>query len=160
MNLPTLKRASTLVVLWSTVLYIGVLLLDWRRVSVEVAGVVDVEQTSSGLSNWGIVSGVIAVALVVLTLARIRGGAPASPRRLLAELILAVGLLVFTVAAMFTGDVNISAGAVGIEVETTLWPAWVGLFLAAVIVVAAAVEAAPEVSSPARPRLSGPQPHP
>lgn len=160
MNLPALKRASTLVVLWSTVLYIGVLLLDWRRVSVEVAGVVDVEQTSSGLSNWGIVAGVIAVALVVLTLARIRGDAPASRRRLLAELILAVGLLVFTVVAMFTGDVNVSAGPVGIEVETTLWPAWVGLFLAAVIVVAAAVEATPEVSSSARPRLSGPQPHP
>jgi hypothetical protein len=160
MNLPALKRASTLVVLWSTVLYIGVLLLDWRRVSVEVAGVVDVEQTSSGLSNWGVVAGVIAVALVVLTLARIRGDTPATPRRLLAELILAVGLLVFTVVAMFTGDVNVSAGPVGIEVETTLWPAWVGLFLAAVIVVAAAVEAAPEVSSPAHPRLGGPQPHP
>lgn len=160
MNLPALKRASTFVVLWSTVLYIGVLLLDWRRVSVEVAGVVDVEQTSTGLSNRGIVAGVIAVALVVLTLARIRGDTLASHRRLLAELILAVGLLVFTVVAMFTGDVNVSAGPVGIEVETTLWPAWVGLFLAAVIVVAAAVEAAPELSSPAQPRLGGPQPHP
>lgn len=159
MNVPALRRASTFAVLWSAVLYLGVLLLDWHRVSVEIGGVVDVEQSSSGLSNWGIVAAGLAVALVVLTLRRIGRDTPASPRRLLTELVLAVGLLVFTVAAAFTGDVSISSGPVGIEVETTLWPAWVGLFLSAVIVVAAAVDAAPEVSSPARPRLGGPQPH-
>lgn len=159
MNLPALRRASTLAVLWSAVLYLAVLLLDWRRVSVEIGGAVDVEQTSSGLSNSGIVSGGIAVVLVVLTLQRIGRDTPASPGRLLAELVLAVGLLVFTVVAIFTGDVNISAGPVGIEVDTTLWPAWLGLFLSAVIVVAAAVDAAPEVSRPAHPRLRGPQPH-
>lgn len=159
MNVPALRRASTLAVLWSAVLYLVVLFLDWRRVSVEIGGAVDVEQTSSGLSNWGIVSAGIAVVLVVLTLARIRGDTPASPRRLLAQFILAVGLLVFTAVAIFTGDVSISAGPVGIEVDTTLWPAWLGLFLSAVIVVAAAVDAAPDVSSPAHPRLGGPQPH-
>lgn len=86
-------------------------------------------------------------------LQRIGRDTPASPRRLLAELVLAVGLLVFTVVAIFTGDVNITAGPVGIEVDTTLWPAWLGLLLSAVIV------AAPDVSSPVHHRLGGPQPH-
>ena len=159
MNRPALQRASTFAVLWSAVLYLGVLLLDWRRVSVEIGGVVDVEQSSSGLSNSGIVSCGIAVVLVALTLQRIGRDTPASPRRLLAELVLAVGLLVFTVVAIFTGDVNITAGPVGIEVNTTLWPAWLGLVLSAVIVAAAAVDAAPDVSSPVHHRLGGPQPH-
>lgn len=153
------RRVSTLAVLWTALLYLGVLFLDWHRVKVEVGGVVDVEQAGSGWSDWGFVAGGIAVALVVLVLMRLRKDETATPGRLFTELSLAIALFVFTVAAVFTGDVSVTSGPVGVEVETTLWPAWVGFVLSALIVVAAAVDAAPEITTPARPRLGGPQPH-
>jgi hypothetical protein len=57
------------------------------------------------------------------------------------DLILAIGVALATVAAVFTGDTSVGNGA------GTLWPAWVGLALAAVMLVAAYVATLPERGS-------------
>jgi hypothetical protein len=143
MDLGALKRASKLVLLGSALLFLVVLFLDWYRTSVNVVGAGDAEAASSGWSGWGLLAGFFALALVGFELDRIRRGSPRKEQALVDQ-VLAGGLAVATVAAVFTGDASVTAGAVGVEVGTTLWPAWVGLVLAGVTVAAAFVGAVPE----------------
>jgi hypothetical protein len=53
----------------------------------------------------------------------------------------AVTLFVFTALEVLAGHENVDVGAsmMRVHVDTTLWPAWVGLALAGVMAVAAAI---------------------
>jgi hypothetical protein len=146
MDLGALKRASKLVLLGSAVLFLVVLFLDWHRTSVEVVGVGDAEAASSGWSGWGLLAGFFAIALLGFELDRILRKSPLEGQALV-DLVLAAGLALATVAAVFTGDASVNAGPVGVEVGSTLWPAWVGLALAGLTVLAALVAALPEAEA-------------
>ena len=54
---------------------------------------------------------------------------------------LGLGALVFTALEVLAGHANVDVGAsmMRVHVDTTLWPAWVGLALAGVMAVAAAI---------------------
>jgi hypothetical protein len=138
MNLQTLSRRAGMVAAAASLLFVVDLFLGWQRVSVEVAGVVDVEETSSGWHGWGFVAGVGALLLLAVAIGELRGAGTLTGHALVAA-ILAVGLLLFTCFAVFTGDasVDVATGAVAVEVDSTLWPAWAGLVLAAIAAVAA-----------------------
>jgi hypothetical protein len=142
MDRGALKRASRLVLLGSATVFVVVLFFDWHRTSVEVAGVGDAQAGSSGWSGWGLVAGFFALALVGFELDRLRRGAPHEGQEQV-DLVLSAGLAAATVAAVFTGDASVTAGPVGVEVGSTLWPAWAGLALAATTLAAAAVAAVP-----------------
>jgi hypothetical protein len=156
MHLGALKRASEAALLGLAVLFLIMLTLDWHRTSVRVVGTGDAEVASSGWSGWGLVAGFCALAIVGLELDRqVRGRSHEGQS--LVDLGLAVGAAVATVAAIFTGDASVSAAGLGVEVGSTLWPAWVGLVLAALMVVAALVPTLPEANaepSEATPNLS------
>jgi hypothetical protein len=143
MDAHSLDRWAGLTVVGAGLLFILDLFLGWQKVSIAVSGVVDVEGTASGFRGWGLVAAVFAVVLVALVVAGLRAGP--SVRRPFALTTSALGLAISGALAAFTGDasVHVQTNGVGVEVESTLWPAWVGLVLA---VVAAAAALAPLVS--------------
>jgi hypothetical protein len=139
MDLQGLRRPAEPVATGGALLFLLVLSLDWYEVSAEVANAVRVDEAASGWSNgWGLVAGLLAIALIV---------GHRLPERLhsdLAVLVAAVGLVVSAGLAAFTGAVDVEvAGAVGVQVETTLGAAWAGFGIAVVVALAELVALAP-----------------
>ena len=151
MNARTLKEASTLVLLGSTLALLVVLFLDWHRTTVDIAGVTHVEASTSGWNGWGLLAGVAAIVLVVLNVRRMRRGQEPDATFGIADLLLGVVILSATVAGVFSGDADVQvAGVIGVESGTILWAAWLGLALAVVTAVSAASVALPEAWQPGR----------
>lgn len=140
MDLGALKRASERVLLFAALLFLVVLFLDWHRTSVVIVGEGDAQTGSSGWSGWGLLAGFFALAIVALELDRVLRKRTHESQAFV-DLILAVGLFLATGAAVFTGDTSVGGGA------GTLWPAWVGLGLAALMLVAAYMATLPEGGS-------------
>lgn len=126
------QRRTNLVTAGAATLFLADLFLGWQRVAMRVGGLVDVRNTASGWSGWGALAGICAIALLVLVLAR-----RPSP----ATLALGLGALFFTAIEVLAGDAHVDMGAsmMRVQVDTTLWPAWVGLALAGVMAAAAAM---------------------
>jgi hypothetical protein len=116
------------------------LFLDWQKASVSVAGVVNIHTASSGWAGWGFVVGILAIVVIVAALTR----------HVAWTLGLAIAMLIATALAAFIGETNVSTPGVGVAVETTLWPAWVGVGLAAVTTAAALVPFLPRLAEPPR----------
>ena len=107
------------------------LLLDWQKAAVQVGGVVNVQATASGLHGWGIVPAILAVILIALV------ASPTAPSFWRA--ITATAMLGTTAAAALGSHAHVSVGmAVAVD-NAILWPAWIGLGLAAVAFVATIV---------------------
>ena len=140
MDFGALKRVSERVLLVAALLFLVVLFLDWHRTSVVIVGEGDAQTGSSGWSGWGLLAGFFALAIVGLELDRVLRKRTHESQAFV-DLILAIGVSLATVAAVFTGDTSVGAGA------GTLWPAWVGLGLAALMLVAAYVATLPEGES-------------
>jgi hypothetical protein len=124
------QRARPVIAVAAT-LFVADLFLGWQRVAVSMPAI-DVRSTASGWSGWSAVAGLCA--LVLLTLAIVGRSSPAT-------VALGLGALVFTALEVLAGHANLDAGAsmMRVHVDTTLWPAWVGLALAGVMAVAAAI---------------------
>lgn len=121
---------------WAWVVAFGALLLvidlffDWFETAVDVAGVVTVQTTSSGWGySWGIVAGILALAVIVFVLTK----------HAVWTLVCSLAMLIATGITVFFGDANVSISAVGVNVDTTQWAAWLGFGLAAVTTAAALV---------------------
>lgn len=142
-----MKRAHDIAIA-ATALFVVDLFLPWQRVGLDFPGVLDIRNTSMGWAGWGALAGICAIVLLILMLARY----PISP---LGRATLSVALVVFTGLAVLVQNAHMSMGAgmMRAQVDTTLWPAWVGLGLA---VVAAAATLAPLISRPE----GRSQPHP
>jgi hypothetical protein len=111
----------------AALLFVFDLILDWQKATVEIAGVVDLESATSGWSGWGVAAGLLAIAVIVLAITRLAIGTAVA----------AAGMLVATVLTAFTGDADLVPPRVRAEVDTTLWPTWIGLGLAGVTLLAA-----------------------
>jgi hypothetical protein len=133
-------RAAALVAAGASALLLVDLSLDWHKAAVHVAGIVDVEGTSSGWHGWGFVAGVAALVLVALV------AAAATPPVFSAGA--AAVALAATSLAVFVGSADLPAGPVATVEDSTLWPSWLGLVFAAVAFCAALVPlAAPAPAS-------------
>jgi hypothetical protein len=132
MTTEALQRRADPVIVGAATLFVVDLFLGWQRVEMQMAGAIGVHSTTSGWSGWGALAGICALALVVLVLAG---------RQTPAILALAVGVLLFTTVEVLAGNahVGVSASMMRMQVDTTLWPAWVGLALAGTTAAAAAV---------------------
>jgi hypothetical protein len=131
MTSAALQQRARPVIAVAATLFVADLFLGWQRVAVSMPAI-DVRSTASGWSGWSAVAGLCA--LVLLTLAIVGRSSPAS-------VALGLGALVFTALEVLAGHANLDAGAsmMRVHVDTTLWPAWVGLALAGVMAVAAAI---------------------
>ena len=124
------QRARPVIAVAAT-LFVLDLFLGWQRVAVRMPAL-DVHATASGWSGWGTLAGLCALVALALAIAR-----PASA----ATVALGLGTLVFTSLEVLTGHASVDVGAsmMRVHVDTTLWPAWVGLALAGVMAAAAVV---------------------
>lgn len=129
----TLDRAATSVAAITAALFFGCLFLGWHETTIQVGSAVILEETVSGWSGWGFAAGACATLLFFIAVNELRAGEPRA-RNALAFSVIRLGLLVSAVLAAVTGsaDIDLAAGSTRIAVETTLWPAWVGVGLATV----------------------------
>jgi hypothetical protein len=121
---------------WAWVVAFGALLLvidlffDWFKTAVDVAGVVTVQTTSSGWGySWGILAGILALAVIVFVLTR----------HAVWTLVCSFAMLIATGIAVFFGDASVTITAAGVSVDTTQWAAWLGFGFAALTAAAALV---------------------
>jgi len=131
MTSEALHKGARAVIAVAATLFVVDLFLGWQRVAVQMPAI-DVRSTASGWGGWGALAGLCA--LVLLTLAIVG-------RTTQATVALGLGVLVFTALEVLTGHANVDVGAsmMRVHVDTTLWPAWVGLALAGVMAAAAVV---------------------
>jgi hypothetical protein len=118
------------------------LFLDWHRASVSVTGVVDLEAGSSGWAGWGALAGVLLIALLLWEGSRLVGADLAQrASAAIVSLMLALGATAFTAVEFFSGTADVQAGSlVAVGVHGRQWPAYAGLVLAALLVVAAVAQ--------------------
>ena len=138
--------------MWAWVVAGGAFLLvidlffNWFETSVNVAGVVVVKTTSSGWGySWGIVAGILALAVIATVLTR----------HAVWTLACSFAMLIATGITVFVGTANVSLPAAGVSVETTQWAGWLGFGLAALTAAAALVPFLKELSGTPR----GVEPH-
>ena len=131
MTSAALQQRARPVIAVAATLFLVALFLGWQRVAVSMPAL-DVRSTASGWGGWGALAGLCALGL--LTLAIVGRSSPAT-------VALGLGALVFTALEVLAGHANVDAGAsmMRVHVDTTLWPAWVGLALAGVMAVAAVI---------------------
>src|SRR5512132_1224862 len=131
MTSEALQQRARPVIAVAATLFVVDLFLGWQRVAVQMPAI-DVRSTASGWGGWGALAGLCA--LVLLTLAIVGRTTPAT-------VALGLGVLVFTALEVLAGHANVDVGAsmMRVHVDTTLWPAWVGLALAGVMAAAAVV---------------------
>jgi hypothetical protein len=153
-----IDRLASGVILAGAGIFLCDLFLDWHRVSVLAGGgAVDVRASSSGWTGWGGVAGVLAIALVLW---QGREAAAAAAPTVLNSLVtagLAVGTLGCALDEAVGGSATVSATPVTlVQVGARLWPAWVGVGLAAAVALAALAQMLvrlPPVERPHPPRL-------
>ena len=150
MNPGTLKQASTCVLVGSALAFLVVLSLHWHRTMVDVAGVTHVRADQMGWNGGGSLAGLAAIVLVTLNVRRARRSIDPDATFGITDLVLAVVILSATVAAVFGGSAEVQVGIVGVDTTTILWPAWLGLALAIVTAVSAAIVALPEAWQPGK----------
>ena len=131
MTSEALEQRARPVIAVAATLFVVDLFLGWQRVAVTMPAI-DVRSTASGWSGWGALAGLCAVVLLALAIV---------DRTSAATVALGLGALVFTAIEVLAGHATVDVGAsmMRVHVDTTLWPAWVGLALAGVMAAAAAV---------------------
>ena len=132
----TLHRGAAFAAIGLAVLLLVDLFLAWQKVTVDVAGVVRVNDMASGWGGFGLIAGALAIALILLELDNLRLGVEELGRRTIGAVALALGVFLATTVQALTGDVSVSVATVGVEVQSTRWPAYVGILLALALVAA------------------------
>jgi hypothetical protein len=132
MSSEALQQRARPVIAVAATLFIVDLFLGWQRVTMHMPTVIEVRNTTSGWSGWGALAGLCALVLLALVVAG---------RPLRATAGLGLGALLFTAIEVLAGNAHVDVGAsmMRLQVDTTLWPAWVGLALAGVMAAATVV---------------------
>jgi hypothetical protein len=138
-------------VLGAALLLLVDLCFAWRQAPVHTQWI-DTAGGASALVGWGAVVGIFLLAFLVVELVTGRRG-----RAVAAALAIAAASL--TVVEFFTGSASMTEinGVVAVSTEQTLWPAYAGLALAVLLVLAALNRqfAKPESRLPLPPALPG-----
>jgi hypothetical protein len=154
MRFTEITRRGGIVATACSLLLLADLFLPWQKASVDVVGVVQAEANNPGWKGWGGVAGVLALVLLALLGRRRRQGGEVKTRHELLECLLGVGVFGAAALAVFTGDAHVFTTTVGVEADTTLWPAWLGLLLAAGVGFGAAAPLVSGLAAPTGPRVS------
>jgi hypothetical protein len=111
------------------------LCLDWHRASVSLVGSLDVHADASALAGWGLLAAIAAGGLIAWEARRTFGSKEVEDGEVLSAA-LGVATLAFTAIEFFSGSTTVVVGGMmNVSAGTRLWPAYVGLALAAVLAV-------------------------
>ena len=118
------------------------LFLDWHRASISVTGIVEVDVGSSAWVGWGAGVGVLLIALLLCEASRLVGADVAQrASAAIVSMMLALGVAAFTAVEFFSGTADVQEGSLVAEGENgKQWPAYAGLVLAALLVIAAVAQ--------------------
>jgi hypothetical protein len=148
MDARTLHRGAALAAIALATLLLVDLFLGWQEVRVDVAGVVQSTDTASGWGAFGVVAGALAIALVLLELETLRHPDADLGRRELGAVALALGVFLAVAVQALTADVSVSVASVGVEVDSTRWPAYAGIVLSLGLLAATLAPFAASVRAP------------
>jgi hypothetical protein len=132
----TIRDVAAAVAAGAGVLLLADLSLGWYSLTVSAGGVVNVEATSSGWTNIGVVAGLLTIAMLVYTIRPLRRAGRIEPVQAAVTAVLGVAVLGFTVAAAFRGTASVTAPTTAVEVGSRLWPAYAGIGLSAIVAAA------------------------
>lgn len=150
----TIRDVAAAVAAGAAVLLLADLSLGWHSVKVTSAGIVDIEATSSGWTNVGLVAGLVTIALLVYMIRPLRRAGAIDLVQAAVTAVLGLAALGFTIAAALAGSASVSAPEAAVEVGSRLWPAYAGIGIAAVVAagtLTALAEVLRGVTAPARP---------
>jgi hypothetical protein len=136
MNARTTRDVAAAAAAGAAVLLLADLSLGWHDVKVAAGGVVDIETTASGWGDLGLVAGLLTIAMLVSMIRPMRVGEVDLPHAAVTAL-LGLGAFAFATAAALTGSASVTTPAAAVRVESTLWPAYAGIGLGAIVAAAA-----------------------
>jgi hypothetical protein len=153
MDARSIRDVAAAVAAGAGLLLLADLSLDWYSVSVTAAGITTIKTAASGWTDIGFVAGLLTIAMLLFMIRPTRRSGEVDVVQAAVTGGLALAVLGFTIAAALTGTASITAPATDIQVGSTLWPAYVGIGLAAAVAagaLTAAVEVLRGVTAPSR----------
>ena len=133
MDRKTIRDVAAAVAAGAAVLLLADLSLGWYDVRVATAGVVDISTTSSGWSDLGLVAGLLTIATLVYMIRPVRRDGSVDVAQAGVTAVLGLAVIGFTIAAALTGSAEVTTPTTSVQVGSTLWPAYAGIALAAIV---------------------------
>lgn len=133
MDRRTFRDVAAAVAAGAGVLLLADLSLGWYDVKVTAAGIVDITANATGWGHIGTVAGLLTIAMLVYMIRPMRRDGRVDLTQAAVTAVLGLGIFGFTVAAALTGAASVTTPASTVQVESTLWPAYVGIGLGAIV---------------------------
>jgi len=133
MDKRTIRDVAAAVAAGAAVLLLADLSLGWFSVRVAVAGVVDVSANATGWGGTGTVAGLLGLAMLVAMIRPLRRDGAVTLARAAVTGVLGLGAFGFTVARALNGTASVTTPATAVHVQSTLWPAYVGIVLGGLV---------------------------
>lgn len=133
MDRKTIRDVAAATAAGGGVLLLADLSLGWYEVRVAVTGVLDIDATASGWGHIGTVAGLLTLAMLVYMIRPIRRDGAVTLAQAVVTAVLGLGAFGFTVARALSGVASVTTPATTVQVQSTLWPAYAGIALAAIV---------------------------
>ena len=153
MDRRTIRDVAAAVAAGVGVLLLADLSLGWYDVMVTAAGIVDITANATGWGHIGTVAGLLTIAMLVYMIRPMRRDGSVNLTQAAVTAVLGVGAFAFTVARALNGAASVNTTTTAVQVHSTLWPAYAGMALGAVMagaVVTALVLVMRGVTAPSR----------
>jgi len=137
MDKRTIRDVAAAVAAGAGVLLLADLSLGWYGVKVAVAGVVNIDVNASGWGQLGTVAGLLTLAMLIYMIRPMRHDGAVSLTQAVVTAVLGLGAFGFTVARALNGTASVTSMTTTVQVHSTLWPAYAGIGLAAIMAGAA-----------------------
>jgi hypothetical protein len=139
MDKRTIRDVAAVVAAGAGVLLLAALSAGWYSVKVAVVGVVDINANASGWGQLGTAAGLLTIAMLISMIRPLRHEGAVSPAQALTTGLLGLGAFGFTVARALGGSASVTTSATAVQIHATLWPAYAGIALGAIVACAATV---------------------
>jgi len=137
MDRRTIRDVAAAVAAGVGVLLLADLSLGWYGVKVAAAGVVDINVSAGGWGHFGTVAGLLTIAMLVYMIRPMRRDGAVSLVQAAVTAVLGLGAFGFTVARALNGSASVTTMTTTVQIHSTLWPAYVGIVLGAIMAGAA-----------------------
>ena len=132
----TIRDTAAAVAAGLGVLLLADLSLGWYEVKVAVADTVAVTTTASGWGQSGTVAGLLALAMLVYMIRPMRRDGAVDLVQAAVTAVLGLGAFGFATARALTGVASVTTPETAVQIQSTLWPAYVGIALGAILAAA------------------------
>jgi hypothetical protein len=129
----TIRDTAAAVAAGVGVLLLADLSLGWYDVKVAVTDIVAVTATASGWGQTGTVAGLLTLAMLIYMIRPLRRDGAVGLAQAAVTAVLGLGAFGFATARALTGVASVTTPSTAVQVQSTLWPAYVGIALGAIL---------------------------